>query len=133
MAQLIAYLSFDGTCKEAMTFYKECLGGELTVQTVGESPMAAQMPADAQGSIMHCALVTGEMTLFASDMLNGEKVVRGNTVTLCITGKNREEIRHRYERLSVGANVTQPLTEEFFGLYGALTDKFGVNWMFQAA
>ena len=40
MAQLNAYLRFNGKCREAMTFYQACLGGELTIQTVGESPMA---------------------------------------------------------------------------------------------
>jgi PhnB protein len=35
------YLTFDGKCKEAMTFYKECLGGELEFQTIGDSPMNA--------------------------------------------------------------------------------------------
>ena len=45
MAQLNPYLNFDRNCREAMNFYKDCLGGELFLQTVGEMPeMAAQMP-----------------------------------------------------------------------------------------
>ena len=34
MAQILAYLKFDGNCREAMTFYKECFGGKLTFNTV---------------------------------------------------------------------------------------------------
>jgi uncharacterized glyoxalase superfamily protein PhnB len=32
---------------------------------------------------------------------------------------------------SDGAEVTDPLKEQFFGTYGTLNDKFGVRWMFQ--
>jgi PhnB protein len=39
-------------------------------------------------------------------------------------------VRALFERLSEGAEVTDPLKEQFFGTYGALNDKFGVRWMF---
>jgi len=132
MAKLVAYLSFDGNCREAMDFYKEALGGELTMQIVGESPMAEQMPAEMKTRIMHSQLSNGDLLLFASDMMASQAVVRGNSVTLCIAGKNKQEIEGYFSKLSQGANVTHPLKEEFFGTYGDLTDKFGVNWMFQA-
>jgi PhnB protein len=32
------YLFFGGNAREAMEFYKGIFGGELTVQTIGESP-----------------------------------------------------------------------------------------------
>jgi PhnB protein len=38
-----------------------------------------------------------------------------------------------FEKLSEEAEVTDPLKETFHGVYGALNDKFGVRWMFQAA
>jgi PhnB protein len=38
------YLSFNGKCREAMTFYKECFGGELTFQTFEGSPMESLSP-----------------------------------------------------------------------------------------
>ena len=50
MAQLNPYLNFNNNCREAMSFYKDCLGGELVLQTVGEMPaMAAQMPPAYEG------------------------------------------------------------------------------------
>jgi PhnB protein len=36
MTQINGYLHFNGDCREAMTFYRECLGGELSLQTIGE-------------------------------------------------------------------------------------------------
>jgi len=34
MAHLNPYLSFDNQCREAMNFYKDCLGGTLELQKV---------------------------------------------------------------------------------------------------
>jgi PhnB protein len=56
MTQINPYLHFDGNCREAMTFYRESLGGELALQAVGDSPMASQMPAEAQKKILHASL-----------------------------------------------------------------------------
>ncbi|MEJ0101299.1 MAG: hypothetical protein WDO19_01540 [Bacteroidota bacterium] len=44
MPTIISYLTFNGNCREAMIFYKECLGGELSLTVAGESPVANQVP-----------------------------------------------------------------------------------------
>ncbi len=131
MAQVNPYLSFNGNCREAMEFYKACLGGELEINTIGDSPMGAQMP-DKKDNVMHSMLKADGMVLMASDMLRPGNLVQGNSVSICISGKNKEEIEKYFAKLSEGGKVTQPLKEEFFGTYGDLTDKFGVLWMFQA-
>ena len=46
MAQINAYLKFDGNCREAMTFYKECFGGELIFNTVKGSPLEGFMKSE---------------------------------------------------------------------------------------
>ena len=48
MAQINPYLSFEGNCVEVMNFYNDCLGGELTIQLVKDSPVANQVPATMQ-------------------------------------------------------------------------------------
>ena len=63
MAQLNAYLHFSGDCREAMNFYKACLGGELNLMVVGDSPMAAQMPPGAKNNIMHALLKSGSISI----------------------------------------------------------------------
>ena len=67
MIQINAYLTFNGNCREAMTFYQKCLGGELYLQTIGESPMAAQMPPQMKDSILHSTLTNGEAIIMATD------------------------------------------------------------------
>ena len=61
MTQINSYLTFNGNCREAMTFYQECLGGELFMQTIGESPMAEQMPLPMKESILHATLTKGAL------------------------------------------------------------------------
>ena len=50
MTQINSYLTFSGNCREAMTFYRECLGGELYFQTIGESPLSEKMPEQMRAS-----------------------------------------------------------------------------------
>ena len=44
MTAINTYIGFNGACREAMNFYKDCLGGDLFIQTIGESPMADKFP-----------------------------------------------------------------------------------------
>ena len=131
MKQINAYLHFSGNCREAMTFYKDCFGGELSFTTTGESPMAAQMP-EMKDLIMHSVLTKDGLVLMASDMMDTERATKGNNISLCIIGANAEELKPIFSKLSKGGEVTHELKTEFFGTYGDLTDKFGIAWMFQA-
>jgi len=130
MTQINAYLNFNGQCREAMTFYRECLGGELTLQRVAESPMGAQLPAKDGAQILHSVLTRDGVTLLGSDMM-GKKLQKGNDVTLCMRCSSREEIDSCFNKLSEGGRVKTPLHQSFWGAtYGELTDRFGMNWMF---
>ena len=113
-----------------MTFYQACLGGKLALQTVGESPMAGQMPPEAQKNILHAALLNDGMVLMGSDMIGPGGVIKGNLVSLSLVCSSREEIESLFSKLSAGGKVAHPLKEEFFGIHGNLTDKYGINWMF---
>ena len=129
---LTAYILFDGNCQQAMEFYKSCFGGELTVTKVKDSAVKDQMPAVQLDKTIHARLTSGNLEISASDWLRlDETRIRGNTVCLYLSGG--KAIGAFFERLSEGAEVTDPLKEQFYGVYGALNDKFGVRWMFQSA
>jgi PhnB protein len=131
VAELNAYLKFDGNCREAMEFYKDCLGGTLNIMTMGESPMAAQIPPERKKLIMHSALTSGSVMIMGADNMMGENLSHGNRISLTLVGQKKGEIETIFQKLSRGGKVTQPLKEEFFGTYGSLTDKYGFTWMFQ--
>lgn len=126
--QINVYLTFQGNCREAMIFYKDCLGGELTLQTVGDSPMAAQWPAHLQAQILHASLVKDSLVLLGSDM-GSERLIQGNTISLALQCYKEEEIQMFFSNLSSGGKITHPLHTFFDGTIGALTDKYGMNWV----
>lgn len=132
--QLTTYLLFDGTCQEAMNFYHAIFGGELTLTTVGESPMKNAFPPAMHGKVVNARLKSPVVDLSASDwLLPAHGPVRGNTVCLYLSGGTPEATQALFAQLSEGAEVTDPLRNLPFGLYGALNDKFGNRWMFQSA
>lgn len=131
MATISPYLNFNGNCREAISFYKEALSGEVEMQTVGEMPeMASQMPAHFKDHILHAALKAGGISIYASD-LGRDKQVEGNTVRLCINCGSEDEINNFFTNLSVGGKVIQPISDMPWGAkYAELEDKFGKLWIF---
>ncbi|WP_028522108.1 VOC family protein [Runella limosa] len=131
MIQLTPYLNFEGNCREAMLYYQQCLGGELRLQPVAESPMSAQMPAETGNQILHAVLEKeGKILLLASDMLENKRI-GGNSITLSIYFQQLDETQVAFEKLSQNGVVTQPLHQTFWGAtLGMLTDKFGNHWIF---
>jgi len=130
MTQINAYLTFNGNCREAMNFYKDCLGGELTLQTIGDSPMADSMPPAMKQNILHSTLTNGGVIIMASDMVDNQGLKKGNSVSLMLNCSSEEEIKSNYEKLSSGGEATHPLENTFWGaVFGDLTDKFGNHWL----
>jgi PhnB protein len=130
MQQINAYIGFNGKCREAMAFYQECFGGELSLMTFGESPLAEQMPPESQNNIVHGSLTSGNVTIMGSDMVGPQGFVPGNTVSLMIDCSSEEEINTLFAQLSASGQVTCPLGEQFWGdTIAAVVDKFGTSWL----
>ena len=129
MARINPYLNFNDNCREAMNFYKDCLGGELTIMTAGESPMAGQMPPSMKDSIFHASLKIGDNMLMGSDMRR-KQLTDGDTVSLCLNCTSEDEQSKFFKNLSAGGTINEPPGEMPGGAkIGNLTDKFGKLWM----
>ena len=131
MTQINAYISFNGNCREAMNFYKESLGGgELSIQTVENSPAASMMPPEMGKSILHSQLIKDRIVIMGSDMLR-DKRNTGNSVSLMMNCSSDKELRTFFENFSRGGKVIDPIADMFWGAtFGTLIDKYGVTWMF---
>lgn len=130
MIQANPYLTFDGNCRAAMTFYQQCFGGELSFKTVGETPIAAQCPAGMQDQIMHSELRNGEYVLMATEMTQADEVTSGNDSAISLNFEGDEEINRCFTKLSEEGEVIEPLKEKAWGaLFGVVQDKFGKVWM----
>ncbi|TGE27326.1 VOC family protein [Hymenobacter metallicola] len=129
MHPLTPYLTFNGTCREAMTFYQRCLGGDLQIQNVAGSPAAEHMPAEYHDGVLHAILTNESLVLMASDT-GAEPVSKGTMVSLSINCRSEEEITRLYQLLGEGGHITMPLADTFWNAkFGMLTDRFGIDWM----
>ncbi|MES2623584.1 MAG: VOC family protein [Patescibacteria group bacterium] len=130
MTPLSPFIKFNNSkCREAMTFYKECLGGELEFMVIKDSPMAKDMPEDKLDLIMHSTLTGSNWMLIGSDMMQ-DKATIGDSVGVSFSCQSEEEIRSIFNKLADGGDVFMPVEEQFWGaLFGVVTDKYGVEWM----
>ncbi|MEQ8524459.1 VOC family protein [Gracilimonas sp.] len=129
MKTIVPYLFFRGNCEEAMNYYKDCLGGEITVlQRFGDTEMPVD--DDHKEKIMHGELKADGIHMMFSDGAPHKDIAVGDNVQLNINVQTEEEQDRLFELLSEGGEVTMPLEKTFWGArYGMLKDKFGIRWM----
>jgi PhnB protein len=126
------YLTFNGNAREALSFYRDVLGGELNVNTFADFGNATGGDAD---KIMHGQLQTpAGFTVMAADNPLGQDYVPGNNFAISLSGDDDTVLRGYWERLSDGGAVAVPLERQMWGdEFGMCTDKFGITWMVNIA
>lgn len=135
ISKLFPYLNFEGEAKEAVHFYANVLGGELTgLSTYGQADGGDMpgMPDEAKDLIMNAQLElkNGDVLMF-SDVPPGMGMPfqKGNNVSLTITLDDTEEARRIFGQLAEGGSVTMGLQETSWSpMYGNLTDRYGIDW-----
>jgi PhnB protein len=127
-SQLNPYLTFEGNARQAMEFYRQVFGGDLSVTTFGEYGTDDPIVGD---QIMHAMLRTSSgYVLMGADLPPGAQLERGNAVTVSISGDDADELRRYWEQLSEGGVVSVPLERQMWGdEFGQCIDRFGVAWM----
>jgi PhnB protein len=128
-AKLNHYLTFNGNCREAMNFYKECLGGTLEIFTYEGTTLEDH--AQDKNNVMHSTLTSGDMVIMGADSMINHSASTGNNVSLSINCTSREELDNYFEKLGAGGKITMSKQDTAWDAYfGMIIDKFGVNWMF---
>ena len=99
------FLLFDGTCAEAMTFYHQCLGGELTLTKLGETPMKDQFPQEKHHRMITAHLKSGALEISATDWMASPafEPKQGNTFAIFVIGGAYEELKTVFDKLAEGA------------------------------
>ena len=140
MARTCTYLNFPRNTEEVFNFYKSVFGGEFSgggVARLCDFPPpegAPQLAEEDKNLIMHIELpILGGHVLMGTDAPTsmGFEVKIGNNIHFNLEPDTRTETIQLFEALSKGGQVTMPLQDMFWGAYyGTLTDKFGIQWMF---
>lgn len=128
--QLNPYLSFNGQCEAAFTYYAQVLGGtNVSMATYGDSPMAGEVSPDWRNKIMHARLVVGDKVLMGSDNPPGHpSEPKGFCVALGIDDPTEAE--RIFNALADNGQVQMPIQETFWAIrFGMLVDRFGIPWM----
>jgi PhnB protein len=133
MLGLTPFLLFDGYCDEAMAFYQSCLGGELSITRLGDTPMGRQASPEQRRKVAYAHLKSGALEFSATDWQHQtRRPVPGNTVAIYVTGGTYAQLRDIFDKLSVDADkeLLDDLQDLPFGTYGHLADRYGVHWFF---
>lgn len=122
------YLFFKGDAREAMEFYKDVFGGELTISKISEAPKGTPtMPGSKPNDVMHSSLKGGAVNLMASD---SQKASKMGKVELSLGSTDEVVMRKIFDKLARGGQVRMKLEKQFWGdIFGSLQDKYGVDWM----
>ena len=125
------YIQFESNAREAMEFYRDVFGGELTVSTFGDFGDPGE--ADPDG-VMHAQLeAPGGLTLMASDTPPGMTHTAGSQISISLSGEG-DELRGYWDKLSEGGQVHVPLEKQMWGdEFGMCQDRFGIGWMVNIA
>lgn len=131
--QIQPYLFFDGRAEEAIEFYRQALGAEVTMllrfKDSPDPPPPGMMPGGTEEKVMHASLRIGKTEVLLSDgRCTGQLRFQG--FSLALTVPDDAEAERLFGVLGEGGQVQMPLARTFFSSrFGMVADRFGVSWM----
>ncbi len=129
IGSVVPCLNFNGRCREAMTYYHDCFGGELGLTTVAETTIAHEYPGEQQDYVVTSQLSMGSFLIIGADI---DKLTDCNhyPVTLTVEIDDAVQCEEVFGKLAEGGRVVSPLTPQFWGaVSGEVTDRFGIQWL----
>ena len=131
MITLNPYINFNTNAEEALNFYKDIFGGELTIMRFSDMPANPDYPvaAEHQNLVMHGDLQADNLRLMAADSAPTGGAPTQSNISVSLSGDDEETLTRYYNVLLEGGKATVPLAKAPWGdTFGMLTDKFGVAW-----
>ena len=131
------YLFFNGRCEEALEFYRQALGAEISaVMHFKDAPQPHQpgmVPPGSENKVMHASFKVAGTTVMASDgRCEGNPNFDGFSLSVTVPDVNDAD--KLFAALGTGGKVEMPLTQTFFSpKFGMVEDRFGVSWMVYVA
>lgn len=120
------YIIFPGTARQALGFYADVFGGQLSLHTYADFGRNDGPPQ----AIAH-GVLDGVVALAGSDAAPGEKGVRLEGVMLSLLGTAEPAVLHEwFDRLAIGGQIIDPLSPKPWGASdGQVTDRHGLHWL----
>lgn len=137
-ARVSTYLNFDGKTEEAFLFYRSIFNNEFIngIQKFEDLPAGMQeppLPENLQKMVLHVELpLLGGHILMGTDAPKemGFTLTSGNNMHINLEPDSRAEADRLFNALAEDGIIDMPMQDMFYGAYyGALKDKYGINWM----
>jgi len=128
--QVNPYLSFEGRCEAAFTFYAEVLGGQLgTIFRYAGTTFEGQVPGDWHDKVMHGSVTVAGMELMGADVAPDRyEAPKGFSLSIHLT--DIPDAERIFQALSTGGRIVMGLEKTFWAeRFGMVVDRFGVSWM----
>ncbi|KAG7351247.1 glyoxalase/bleomycin resistance protein/dioxygenase [Nitzschia inconspicua] len=143
------YLTFNGNCRQAMTFYSKVFGTKIDVAMTWADPHAfggCSLPKELEDKknaateedknrMIHMSFMLDNGTyMMGCDVhpkMHKNPFTPGNNYQVVLEPDSKEEAHRLYDALQEGGSDCMPLQDMWWGSYhGSCTDKFGIRWMF---
>ena len=128
--QVNPYLSFEGQCEAAFTFYAQVLGGQLgTIFRYAGTTFEGQVPADWHDKVMHGSVTVAGMELMGADVAPDRyEAPKGFSLSIHLT--DIADAERIFQALSTGGRIVMGLEKTFWAdRFGMVVDRFGMSWM----
>jgi PhnB protein len=131
MKFVTTYLNFDGNCRHAMSFYRDCLDAELHFNPYLDAN--GQPSSNPAARIMRSQLSHhGAPILMASDTPPGGGSLKvGSNFSVSVHCDSLDEIERLFSALGQNGILRMPLGNMPWGSrLGMLSDQFGIQCLF---
>ena len=116
--ELNAYLFFPGNTEQAITFYQQVFGGQVSITRRGDvNPTAAP---EQQDQVINALLTGGDITLRASDREDATADPQ-TRIELSLIGTDDARLRTMFDGLAKDGTVRAKLERQFWGIFSALS------------
>ncbi|WP_341836457.1 hypothetical protein WJU16_00965 [Chitinophaga pollutisoli] len=78
------HLSFNGNCRQAFDYYRNCFGGALRVQTLADTPHGNEMDEDMRNAVVWATLENEYFKLVGTDLTEDGSIISGNNVSILV-------------------------------------------------
>jgi PhnB protein len=125
----VPYLSFDGNCREAFTFYHQVFGGDLVAMISHEDMQIPDLGDEWKDRIMHARLIVGNSALMGGDA-PPDVYSPPTGFSASVQVDSVDEAERIFGGLADGGNIQMPIEEQPWAIrFGMVTDRYGIPWM----